>query len=73
MEEIYITKIVKVGNSKAVVIPSNVMDGLNWKRGDRVIFTFAADDQLIVKRIDDETIRKLKAVNYLGDEPTIQI
>lgn len=73
MEEIYITKIVKVGNSKAVVIPTNVMDGLRWERGDRVIFTFAGDDQLIVRRISDEAIRKLKAVDNMGDEPTIQI
>lgn len=73
MEELYTTKIVKVGTSRAVVIPSNVMDGLGWQRGDRVVFTFAADNQLIVKKLDDETIRNLKAVGLSDREPTIQI
>lgn len=73
MEELYITKIVKVGTSKAVVIPTNVLEGLGWQRGDRVIFTFAGQDQLIVKRVTDEDIRKLKALSDMGDEPTIQI
>lgn len=73
MEELYITKIVKVGTSKAVVIPTNVLDGLGWRRGDRVVFTFAADNQLIVKRLDDETIRKLKEQGGLDREPVIDI
>jgi AbrB family looped-hinge helix DNA binding protein len=73
MEELYTTKIVKVGTSKAVVIPTNVLDGLGWKRGDRVVFTFAGEDQLIVKKLDDETIRRIKEVGHMGDEPTIHI
>lgn len=73
MEELYITKIVKVGTSKAVVIPTNVLEGLGWQRGDRVIFTFAGDDQLIVRKLNDETIRRLKDAGGQNEEPTITI
>ena len=73
MEEFYSTKIRIVGTSKAVVIPVNVLQGLGWKRGDRVYFTFAGDDQLIVRKLDDETIRRLKESGGLDREPVIDI
>lgn len=73
MEYIYTTKIVKIGDSKGVIIPLPILDGLGWKRGDMVVFTFAAGDQLIIKKLDDETIRQIKRQGNLGDEPTIQI
>lgn len=73
MEELYITKIVLTGTSLAVVVPRNVLAGLGWQRGDRVYFTFADDDQLIVRRMTDDIIRKLKGSGSFGDEPTIQI
>jgi len=73
MEVIYTTRIVKVGNSKALVIPTPVLNGLGWQRGDMVLFTFANEDNLIVKKIDDETIRRLKAMGQSDDEPVIQI
>ncbi len=61
------------GTSKCIIVPTNVLDGLGWKRGDRVFFTFAGDDQLIVRRLDDATIRQIKSTGTLGDEPTIQV
>ena len=73
MEELYTTKIIVSGTSKAIIIPVNVLAGLGWQRGDRVVFTFAGDDQLIVKKLDNATVRQIKSTGYLGDEQTIQI
>lgn len=67
MEELYMTKIVRVGTSKAIIVPVNVLDGLGWQRGDRVLFTFAGHDQLIVRKVDDETIKQLKATREFND------
>lgn len=73
MDNLYTTKIVKVGTSRAVVIPSNILNGLRWERGDNVIFTFGYDDTLIIKKLDDDTIRRLKNQSGQVDGPTVQI
>lgn len=73
MEELYLTKIVRIGTSKGIIVPTNILDGLNWKRGDRVVFTFGYDDTLIVKKVDDETIRQIKRAGGVDVEPTIQV
>ena len=72
MEQLYTTKVTRVGTSKGIVIPIDIINGLGWQRGDTVLFTFAADDKLIVKRIDNETIKKLKRDSGLYDLPTIE-
>lgn len=74
MDNIITAKIIKVGSSKAIVIPVNVLSGLGWERGDNVIFTFGFDDTLIIKKLDDETIRRLKDFGRQaeGDESTVQ-
>lgn len=73
MEDIYTTRIHKVGTSHGIILPVPIMNGFGWKRGDMVVFTFADENQLILKKLDDETIRKIKRQGSLGDEPTIQI
>lgn len=73
MEELYTTKLRKVGDSQGIIVPVPILNGLNWKRGDRVLYTFGLNDTLIVKKIDDEIIRQIKREGGLGDEPTIQI
>lgn len=75
METLYTAKIIKIGTSKAVIIPVNVLSGLGWERGDNVILTFGYDDALIIKKIDDESIRRLKDLSGQteGDESTIQL
>lgn len=73
MEDIYTTKIIRSGTSLAVIVPKNVLSGLGWQRGDRVVFTFDYNDTLIVKKLDDETIRRLKELDRLDREPTIDI
>lgn len=73
MEYIYTTKLVKIGDSRGVVIPVPILDGLGWKRGDLLIFTFADGDQLITKKLDDAAIRRLKNSQGETDEETINI
>lgn len=73
METFYTTKVIRVGTSKAVVIPVPVLTGLGWERGDNVIFTLGYDDTLIIKKIDDASIRRLKDAYGQNEEPTINI
>ena len=73
METLYITKIIKNGGSKGVMIPAVILDGLGWERGDQVIFTFASDDSLVIKKLDEQTIKRIRESGSVGDEPTVQI
>jgi hypothetical protein len=61
MENIYITKIIRVGDSCAVIVPVPVLKGLKWQRGDFVVFGFLEGDRLFVKRISDLEIKNLKS------------
>lgn len=65
MEDIYTTKIIRVGNSKAVVIPRHILKANNWQKGDHIIFTFAGLECLILKRLTDTDIKRLKDVEYI--------
>lgn len=73
MDNLYTTKLVKIGTSRGVIIPTNILTGLNWQRGDSIIFTFGYDDTLIIKKLDDETIRRLKEQSRQISEETITL
>jgi|LNFM01.2.fsa_nt_gb antitoxin component of MazEF toxin-antitoxin module len=73
MDKLYLSTIGKTGNSKTIVIPSDIVDGLGWNRGDRVYFTLADEDQLIIRKLDLDTIRALKKGGVYDDEPVINI
>lgn len=60
MQSIFITKIIKVGNSFGVLIPQEILNGYHWQRGDFVIFGFAPNDQLYLKRLTDLEINQIK-------------
>lgn len=65
MEDIYTTKLIRVGNSLSVVIPRNILKANNWKKGDHIIFTFAGLECVILKRLTDADIRKIKDVEQI--------
>ena len=67
MEELHITKIVKMGNSLGIIIPSNILKGYKWERGDRLIFGMTADNVLSVKRPSDKEFKELKKIKADGD------
>ena len=60
MEQLYITKLVRVGTSTAVVVPKHILKLNNWERGDYIVFTFAGFESLILKRLNDREVRRIK-------------
>ena len=60
MESVFITKIIRVGTSNAVVIPVEILNGYHWQRGDILIFGFAGSEQLLLKRLTDKELKELK-------------
>lgn len=60
MESFFITKLIKVGTSQGIVIPREILDAYKWERGDVLVFGFAGTEQLLVKRVSDVEIQKLK-------------
>ncbi len=67
MKALHFTKLVKVGTSLGVVIPSNVVRALGWERGDILVFGFAGTDQLVIKRVTDVEFQELKAETEVID------
>ncbi len=61
MQAIYFTKITRLGNSCAVVIPVNILNAYNWQRGDTLVFGFLGTDQLFLKRLTDKDMERLKS------------
>lgn len=62
MENICITKIIRVGTSNAIVIPRAILNANNWERGDHVVFTLVGLESLIIKKLNDSEIQKLKSI-----------
>lgn len=60
MENIFITKIIKIGNSCGLVIPQEILNGFHWQRGDTVVFGFASQGQLYIKKMSDLEMKDLK-------------
>lgn len=60
MEAIHITKLVKSGDSMGVIIPKNIRTAYGWERGDILVFVFASDTALTIRRLTPEEIRAIK-------------
>lgn len=73
MEQFYSSKVVAVGTSRGFAIPADIANGLGWQRGDRVVFLFADDDRLIIKKFTDEQIRQIKRSGEPDGLATIEI
>lgn len=64
METIYMTKLVKIGTSHGVIIPTEILNGYHWQRGDFLVFGFAGADQLFLKRLTDLDLQKIKGNGF---------
>lgn len=53
-------KVVRVGNSEAVVIPANIRRALHIQRGDRVVFTVHSENEVVVRKVTPDEIRRLR-------------
>lgn len=60
MEQIEITKIVKIGNSYGLLIPQKICKGYKLQRGDHVVFGFGEPDILFIRKLSDDELRNLK-------------
>ena len=64
MEQLRITKVIRVGNSLAVVIPKNILGALNMERGDQVSFGVYSDDVICIRKISQCDLLNLKPKNH---------
>lgn len=53
-------KILKIGNSEGVVIPSIICEQLKLFRGDKVAFGVYDENTLVVRRLTNEQLANLK-------------
>jgi antitoxin component of MazEF toxin-antitoxin module len=66
MQSVFISKILRIGTSEGIVLPRNILNALKWERGDFVVFGFAGNEQIFIKRMTDEDMRKLKPSNFIN-------
>lgn len=60
MQNLRITKVIKVGNSHAVVIPRDILVALNIQRGDQVSFGVYSDDVICIRKISQRDLLNLR-------------
>lgn len=60
MQILYITKIVRVGTSFAVVVPINILRSLFIERGDQIAFSVADGDVICMRKITDAEKLQIK-------------
>ncbi|MBU6430896.1 MAG: AbrB/MazE/SpoVT family DNA-binding domain-containing protein [Patescibacteria group bacterium] len=68
MENLQITRVMKVGSSLAIVIPVNILRALKIERGDQMTFGVYADDVICIRKIQQEDLLKLKPQNIQSQE-----
>lgn len=66
MENLQITRVMRVGSSLAIVIPVNILRALKIERGDQMTFGVYADDVICIRKIQQEDLLKLKPKNIQG-------
>lgn len=55
-----VTRLTKVGTSLGIIIPREIAKTYNWQRGDDLIYVFASDDTLSIRKLNDKEIRALQ-------------
>lgn len=60
MENLDITKVVRVGSSFGVIIPRKVLIGINWQRGDTIMFSNYQTGQVTLRALTDVEIKYIK-------------
>jgi len=60
MQNLQITKVMRVGSSLAIVIPVNILRALKIERGDQMTFGVYADDVICIRKISAEQLRELR-------------
>ena len=60
MENLYVTKVLKIGNSLGVVIPKEILVGIHMQRGDYVVFSGLGLGRFTARHLTDIEIKELK-------------
>ncbi len=60
VENIYITKVIKTGNSLSVVIPKSYLRAYNLQRGDQVIFGSVTENIIGIHKLNSNELLQLK-------------
>lgn len=60
MEQITIQRVLKVGNSLAVILPVHVHRALGMKRGDNISFAVWQENEVVIRKLTDDDLQKLK-------------
>jgi len=60
MENVNITKVIKVGTSLGIIIPKQLLTDLNILRGDHVVFGLFSEGQFFVRRLSVNEVQQLR-------------
>ena len=60
MEPIYLTKVLKIGNSLGIVIPLDVLKAVGLRRGDLVMFKDFGVNEFSVRWLTPVEIKEIK-------------
>jgi antitoxin component of MazEF toxin-antitoxin module len=60
MENIKLSKVTRLGNGLAIVIPRAVLQSMNIKRGDHVVVAVYDKNIFAVRKIPQQELRDLK-------------
>lgn len=60
MENVNITKVIKVGTSLGIIIPKALLTDLNILRGDHVVFGLFSEGQFFVRKLNVNELRQLR-------------
>ncbi len=60
MEIAKIARLVKVGDSLAVIIPKPVVRAMNFKRGDQFVCAIYDETTIYLRKLDDADLLKFK-------------
>ena len=64
MQTLTLTRLTRVGNSLAVIVPRRVRDAMGWERGDSLVLVVLVGGVLGVRRPLDDEIRALKDIIF---------
>ncbi|MCR4323006.1 MAG: AbrB/MazE/SpoVT family DNA-binding domain-containing protein [Candidatus Azambacteria bacterium] len=58
----------KIGNSKSVVLPAQLLRGLNWKRGDYMHISVVGPDKVMLMKFEAKDMPD-RVTEFLQDLP----
>lgn len=60
MENVNITKVIKIGTSQGMVIPKGILTALKIQRGDYIVFGLFGEGQFVVRKLTREELLHLR-------------